>query len=48
VLCVVGLGSSLQAARGRAYAAAAEISFEGMRLRRDIGWRELGQTVGAS
>jgi phosphoribosylamine--glycine ligase len=48
VLCVVGLGSGLQAARARAYAAAAEISFEGMRLRRDIGWRELGQPVGAS
>jgi phosphoribosylamine--glycine ligase len=48
VLCVVGLGPGLQAARDRAYAAAAEISFEGMRMRQDIGWRELDQPVGAS
>lgn len=48
VLCVVGLGAGLAAARERAYAAAAEISFEGMRMRTDIGWRELSQPVGAS
>jgi len=48
VLCVVGLGAGLQAARDRAYAAAAEIRFEGMRMRGDIGWRELSQPVVAS
>jgi phosphoribosylamine--glycine ligase len=48
VLCVVGLGTGLQAARDRAYAAAGEISFEGMRMRHDIGWRELNLPVGAS
>jgi phosphoribosylamine--glycine ligase len=41
VLCVVGLGPDLQAARDTAYAAVGEISFEGMRFRTDIGWREL-------
>ena len=41
MLCVVGLGADLAAARERAYAAIADISFEGMRCRRDIGWREL-------
>ncbi len=41
VLCVVGLGPDLRAARDRAYAAVADISFPGMRFRRDIGWREL-------
>ncbi len=42
VLCVVGLGASLVAARERAYAGVAEIGFQGARWRRDIGWRELG------
>jgi phosphoribosylamine--glycine ligase len=41
VLCVVGLGSDLVAARDRAYAAVADVSFPGMRFRTDIGGREL-------
>jgi phosphoribosylamine--glycine ligase len=41
VLCVVALGRDLQAARDLAYEAAGDISFDGMRLRTDIGWREL-------
>ncbi len=41
VLCVVGTGPDLQSARDAAYAAAAEIDFEGMRMRTDIGHREL-------
>jgi len=41
VLCVVGLGADLKAAREKAYAAVSDISFEGMRWRTDIGWREL-------
>jgi phosphoribosylamine--glycine ligase len=46
VLCVVGLGKDLPAARETAYAAAAEIRFEGMRCRKDIGWRELPRPAG--
>lgn len=42
VLCVTAVGATLKAARDRAYAAADEISFEGLRRREDIGWRELG------
>jgi phosphoribosylamine---glycine ligase len=45
VLCVVGLGAGLRAARDAAYAAVSDISFEGMRLRSDIGWRELDPTT---
>jgi phosphoribosylamine--glycine ligase len=45
VLCVVGLGADLAAARDRAYAAITDISFEGMRYRTDIGWRELRPSV---
>lgn len=41
VLCVVGLGPDLRAARERAYEAAGDIHFDGMRLRTDIGHREL-------
>jgi phosphoribosylamine--glycine ligase len=41
VLCVVALGRDLQAAKDLAYEAAGDISFDGMRLRTDIGWREL-------
>jgi phosphoribosylamine-glycine ligase len=41
VLCVVGLGPDLEVARERAYAAVAEIHFEGMRFRSDIAHREL-------
>jgi len=41
ILCVTGLGDSLQAARDKAYEAVSLIHFEGMRCRSDIGWREL-------
>jgi len=39
VLCVTALGDDIDAARRRAYAAAAGISFSGMQFRRDIGTR---------
>lgn len=41
VLAVVAMDSSLQSARDRAYEACEDIWFEGMRMRSDIGWREL-------
>jgi phosphoribosylamine--glycine ligase len=45
VMTVVGLGSDLATAREKAYAAAGEISFEGMMMRSDIAARELGGGV---
>ena len=42
VLAVTGRGADLGAARGAAYAAMAGISFDGMQVRRDIGWRAAG------
>ncbi len=42
VLAVTGLGDDLAAARDAAYAAMARISFDGMQVRRDIGWRAPG------
>ena len=44
VMTVVGLGTDLASARRKAYAAAGEISFEGMMMRTDIAARELGDT----
>lgn len=41
VLNVVGLGSTLEAALERAYAACEEIQFEGKQFRKDIGFRAL-------
>lgn len=41
VLCVVGLGDTLKEARDRAYDTAAEIKFDGMQMRSDIGYRAL-------
>lgn len=43
VLGVTALGADLQEAAHRAYAAVDEIQWDGMQLRRDIGWRSLGQ-----
>ncbi len=43
VLGVTASGETLQQARDRAYQAADGIRFSGMQLRRDIGWRVLGQ-----
>ncbi len=42
VLAVTGLGADLAAARDAAYGAMAEIQFDGMQVRRDIGWRAPG------
>jgi phosphoribosylamine--glycine ligase len=42
VLAATGWGKDLGTARERAYALAAEVSFAGMQVRRDIGHRALG------
>jgi len=42
VLAATGWGPDLKTARQRAYARAAEVSFDGMQFRRDIGHRALG------
>ena len=42
VLAVTGIGFDLAEARAAAYDHMARISFEGMQVRRDIGWRALG------
>ena len=42
VLTVTGIGFDLAEARAAAYDHIARISFEGMQVRRDIGWRALG------
>jgi phosphoribosylamine--glycine ligase len=41
VLCVTALGDSVRQAQRSAYAAAAEIHFDGMQYRQDIGFRAL-------
>jgi phosphoribosylamine---glycine ligase len=41
VLAVTALGDSVRMAQKRAYEAVAQIHFDGMRYRRDIGWRAL-------
>jgi phosphoribosylamine--glycine ligase len=43
VLVVSAAGEDLASALGRVYATARDISFKGMQLRRDIGWRTLTQ-----
>jgi phosphoribosylamine--glycine ligase len=43
VLCVVGRGADLSSAQRTAYEAVADIRFDGMRYRSDIGWRELAR-----
>jgi phosphoribosylamine--glycine ligase/phosphoribosylaminoimidazole synthetase len=45
VLAVTGTGRDLAEARERAYAGMAAVSFEGMHVRRDIGWRAPGALV---
>ncbi len=47
VLAVTGLGADLREARRNAYARLEEISFEGMQVRRDIGWRAVGAGIGS-
>jgi phosphoribosylamine--glycine ligase len=41
VLCVTALGDSAKLAQQRAYDFAAGIHFDGMQMRRDIGWRAI-------
>ena len=43
VLCVVGLGESVAKAQKCAYAAADQVSFDGMQMRRDIGYRAISR-----
>lgn len=43
VLCVVGLGESFSAAQKEAYKAASQIRFEGVQMRRDIGYRAIAR-----
>lgn len=45
VLAVTGLGTTLAQARAAAYDAMAGVRFDGMQVRRDIGWRAPGATV---
>ncbi|MGZ4673648.1 MAG: phosphoribosylamine--glycine ligase, partial [Ilumatobacteraceae bacterium] len=45
VLAVTGLGNSLATARDRAYRRLATIHFDGMQVRRDIGWRAAGASL---
>jgi phosphoribosylamine--glycine ligase len=41
VLCVTALGDSVRQAQHAAYQAATTITFEGMQMRRDIGFRAI-------
>ncbi len=43
VLCVTALGEDIAAARKACYAAVDKISWDGMTLRRDIGWRAIAR-----
>jgi phosphoribosylamine--glycine ligase len=43
VLCVTALGDNIAAAQRACYAAADNISWDGMILRRDIGWRAIAR-----
>ena len=43
VLCVTGVGVDVKEALENAYAAVAEIHFEGAQYRKDIGWRALAR-----
>ena len=45
MLAVTGTGGTIRAARKAAYAALANVSFDGMQMRRDIGHRALGYPV---
>lgn len=42
VLAVTGLGDTLSDARGHAYRRMSTVQFDGMQVRRDIGWRAIG------
>ena len=43
VLCVTALGDDIAAAQRDCYQAADKISWEGVTLRRDIGWRAIAR-----
>ena len=43
VLCVTGLGTTIQEAIHKAYEAVAHLSFDGAHYRKDIGWRAIGR-----
>jgi phosphoribosylamine--glycine ligase len=43
VLCVTALGENISAAQRACYEAADKISWNGMILRRDIGWRAIAR-----
>lgn len=43
VLCVTALGENVKLAQKRAYEAAAEISWDGMQFRKDIGYRAINR-----
>ena len=43
VLCVTALGTDIASAQRSCYEAAGQISWDGMTLRRDIGWRALAR-----
>ncbi len=45
VLAVTGVGDDLAAARDLAYRRIGRISFDGMQVRRDIGWRAAGASL---
>ena len=43
VLCVTALGTDISAAQQACYQAVEKIDWEGMTLRRDIGWRAIAR-----
>ena len=45
VLAVTGIGDDLVAARSHAYHRIATVQFDGMQIRRDIGWRAIGAQI---
>jgi phosphoribosylamine--glycine ligase len=47
VFCAVGLGATVQAAQREAYALVDTVRFEGMQVRRDIGYRAIAREQGA-
>ena len=48
VLCAVGLGTDVRAARAQAYSLVDAIRFEGMHWRRDIGYRAIARESGGA
>jgi len=43
VLCVTALGDSVKQAQKRAYEVAAQVRFDGMQYRKDIGYRAISR-----